>query len=199
MEVLTGKLPSGCLEDIWHCLQLASFMSELESSGLLDKEPLHPAAPTAPTEGPNPSTTPGPHTSVGSSSPGSVAEQPNHNTAEPEANLAATIVSAVTDDQGEMVGQEEAGQVPEQHTAEVSGVGVAASSEPAEQRVLGDLEGALTWREVRFGLHTHTSCCLGCYDCMGMIVHAVCTCSKAWRCLVLQVSMKIFMLSDTLC
>lgn len=172
-------------------------MSELESSGLLNKEPSHPAAPTAPTEGPNLSITPGAHTSDGSSSPSSVAEQPTHNTAEPEANLAATIVSAVTDDQGEVVGQEEeAGKVPEQQTAEVSGVAVAGSSEPAEQRVLGDLEGAPTWREVRLGRHTHAYCCLGCCDCMGMILHAVYTCSKAWKYIVLRLS--IFMLSDIL-
>ena len=61
-------------------------------------------------------------------------------------------MSAVIDDQGERVGQEEAGKVPEQHTAEVSGVAVAASSEAAEQRVLGDLEGAPTWREVRLAV-----------------------------------------------
>lgn len=116
-------------------------MSELESSGLLDKDSPQPPGPM---EEHTASAAPETHTSGGSSSPSSGAEQPGPQSAEAEANLAATIVKAVTDDQGEVVRQEEAGKVLEQHPSEASGL----VSEPAEQRVLGDLQGAPTWREV---------------------------------------------------
>ena len=136
-------------------------MSELESSGLLDKESEQPAPSAGPTQGPTPSTsTPTVTvTSDGSTSPSSGSKQQ----AEPnaaEANLAAKIVNAVTDDQVEVPMHGEASDVPEQQTADASAAAVAtataaaaatataASHEPAEQRVLGDLDGASTWREV---------------------------------------------------
>lgn len=122
-------------------------MSELESSGLLDKEPEQSAPSNTPTQGPSPSTsTPlDTHTPDDSASPSTGIPPAGQETA--ETSLAATIVSAVTDDQAEVPMQGEGGDVPEQHTAGASGA-AAASSEAAEQRVLGELEGAPTWHEV---------------------------------------------------
>lgn len=122
-------------------------MSELESSGLLDKEPEQAAPhspPSAPTQDPTPSTSTlvNTHTPDGSASPSTGVGSGGQDAA--EANLAATIVNAVTDGQAEVPKQND---VPEQH-AEDAADAVAASSETAEQRVLGDLEGAPTWREV---------------------------------------------------
>lgn len=127
-------------------------MSELESSGLLDKEPEHAGPPNdpsrAPTQDPTPRTSilSDTHTPDGSASPSTGVDPAGQEAA--ESNLAATIVNAVTDDQAEVPKQ---GDAPEQHAADASGA-VAASSEAAEQRVLGDLEGAPTWREVRMPL-----------------------------------------------
>ena len=122
-------------------------MSELESSGLLDKEPEQGVPSNAPTQGPNPSTsTPvDMHTPDDSASPSTVVLPAGQETA--EASPAATIVSAVTDDQAEVPRQGEGGEGPEQQTAGASGA-AAASNEAAEQRVLGELEGAPTWHEV---------------------------------------------------
>ena len=122
-------------------------MSELESSGLLDKEPEQSVPSNPPTQGPNPSTsTPvDMHTPDDSTSPSTGISPAGQETA--EASLAATIVSAVTDDQAEVPKQGEGGDALEQQTAGASGP-AAASNEAAEQRVLGELEGAPTWHEV---------------------------------------------------
>ena len=121
-------------------------MSELESSGLLDKESEQAATQnpaSAPTQEPNPSTSTLADTHMPSGSASQSAGVDSDAQEATEANLAATIVNAVTDGQAEA----KRGDTPEQHTADAAD-DVAASSEAAEQRVLGDLEGAPTWREV---------------------------------------------------
>lgn len=122
-------------------------MSELESSGLLDKDSEQTATQntaSAPTQDPNPSTSTLTDTHMPSGSTSQSPEVDSDAQEATEANLAATIVNAVTDGQAEVPKQND---VPEQH-AEDAADAVAASSETAEQRVLGDLEGAPTWREV---------------------------------------------------
>ena len=121
-------------------------MSELESSGLLDKDSEQTATQntaSAPTQDPNPSTSTLTDTHMPSGSTSQSPEVDSDAQEATEANLAATIVNAVTDGQAEA----KRGDTPEQHTADAAD-DVAASSEAAEQRVLGDLEGAPTWREV---------------------------------------------------
>ena len=132
-------------------------MSELESSGLLDKEPEQTSPlspPRVPTQDPTPSTSTldDAHMPDGSASPSTGVGPDGHEAA--EANLAATIVNAVTDNQPEVPKQSGA---PEQHRADAAGA-AAAGSEAAEQRVLGDLEGAPTWREVLMLLMLMLAC-----------------------------------------
>ena len=116
-------------------------MSELESSGLLETQPAQPAAATAtdtpPLSASHDSGRPDPGTSWAS---GSVSA---------EANLAALIVHAVTNDQAELSTQLEGNGQPEQQPADAAATAEGGNDdEPAEQRVLGDLDGAPTWREV---------------------------------------------------
>ena len=96
-------------------------MSELESSGLLERE----AAPSLDAD--------------------ATADPQLAATSEP--NLAAAIVDAVNDDTAAVPQQQDLSDLPEQAAAVLANAD-AAPSEPAEQRVLGDLEGAPTWREV---------------------------------------------------
>lgn len=100
---------------------LASFMSELESSGLLERE----AAP----------------------SPDADAKADPQLATTSEPNLAAAIVDAVNDDTAAVPQQQDLSDLPEQAAAVLANAD-ATPTEPAEQRVLGDLEGAPTWREV---------------------------------------------------
>ena len=126
-DVCTSKLqpspvpPCDAMSDTAASLQLASFMSELESSGLLERE----AAPS-----PDADTKADPQLAT---------------TSEP--NLAAAIVDAVNDDTAAVPQQQDLSDLPEQAAAGLANAD-AAPSEPAEQRVLGDLDGAPTWREV---------------------------------------------------
>lgn len=122
-------------------------MSELESSGLLDRESDQPD-PQLSTDGPAISTTHATARPSATTAQPAGSEQASNAAAEP--NLAATIVNAVTDDQLEAPMQKtEANGLPEQQPGNASdAAGAADSSEAAEQRVLGDLEGAPTWREV---------------------------------------------------
>lgn len=96
-------------------------MSELESSGLLERE----AAP----------------------SPDADAKADPQLATMPEPNLAAAIVDAVNDDTAAVPQQQDLSSLPEQAAAVLVNAD-AAPGEPAEQRVLGDLEGAPTWQEV---------------------------------------------------
>lgn len=102
-------------------MQLASFMSELESSGLLERD----AAP----------------------SPDADAKTDPQLATTSEPNLAAAVVDAVNDDTAAVPQQQDLSSLPEQAAAVLANAD-AAPSEPAEQRVLGDLDGAPTWREV---------------------------------------------------
>lgn len=119
-------------------------MSELESSGLLDKEPEQGAPSKPPTPGPAPSTS---STPLDMHSPDVSTGLLPAGQETAETSLAATIVSAVTDEQGGVPKQGQGFDAPEQQTAGASGA-AAASNEAAEQRVLGELEGAPTWHEV---------------------------------------------------
>ena len=62
--------------------------------------------------------------------------------------MAATIVNAVNADQGAETAQAEAGSLAGEEPADAATHGGASGSEPAEQKVLGDLQGAPTWCEV---------------------------------------------------
>ena len=131
-------------------------MSELESSGLLEREPHQPASQPS-MDAPATTTTDAAARASASATQSADSEQASTPVAEP--NLAATIVSAVTDDQAEAPLQTpEADSLSEQQPANASdAAGDAENSEVAEQRVLGDLEGAPTWREVLLLSHTTMS------------------------------------------
>lgn len=66
---------------------------------------------------------------------------------EAQLSLAAAIVDAVNDDTAEVPKQQDLSSLPEQEATSLANAD-ASPSEPAEQRVLGNLEGAPTWREV---------------------------------------------------
>lgn len=132
-------------------MQLASFMSELESSGLLKDEPV--SAPKAP-GGPVTETTPPPSDPTSST--------PDLDLEASLANPAAAIVTAVTgasdthsdaaaataDQADGAAASQPAAEAPADSTGRGSEGDVASTSAPAEQRVLGELLGAPQWHEV---------------------------------------------------
>ncbi|DBA73897.1 TPA: hypothetical protein ACH3X2_009548 [Trebouxia sp. C0005] len=116
---------------------LASFMSELESSGLLERDSAQkPAQDTLP------------HGTDTEQADSRISTSPKPQTAsEAQLSLAAAIVDAVNDDTAEVPKQQDLSSLPEQEATSLANAD-ASPSEPAEQRVLGNLEGAPTWREV---------------------------------------------------
>ena len=140
------------VQHICHAMQLASFLSELESSGLLDKSSPQPVAQDASQ----------PASASSPSNPGfepASSPEPGPHTTAPEPNLAAAIVSAVTEDASAVPQQQDAPDLPNQEAEGGVDAGAdAVAGEPAEQRVLGALEGAPTWREVAFLSHSCMYC-----------------------------------------
>ena len=118
-------------------LQLASFMSELESSGLLERDSAQNSDQDTLPHGTN---------TVQADSGISTSSKPQ-TASEAQPSLAAAIADAVNDDTAEVPKQQDLSSLPEQEAASLANAD-ASPSEPAEQRVLGDLEGAPTWREV---------------------------------------------------
>ena len=128
-------------------------MSELESSGLLTRDAPEPES-----------------ASRDESQPSDAAAKPEDGTLTPvansqqaggqdaaEPNLAAAIVDAVTNDTVEVlmeqqdnaeVQEEQQGMTDASEAEAADGAG-EEGGEAAEQRVLGDLEGAPSWKEVR--------------------------------------------------
>ena len=128
-------------------------MSELESSGLLTRDAPEPES--ASHDGPQPSDATVKPQDSNLTPIASSQQADSQDAAEP--NLAAAIVDAVTNDTVE-VQKEQQGNAEEQGAQQ----DMADASEPAaaddageeggeaaEQRVLGDLEGAPSWKEVR--------------------------------------------------
>ncbi len=112
-------------------------MSELESSGLLERDSAQ-----------NSDQDTLPHGTNTAQADSSISTSPKPQTAsEAQSSLAAAIVDAVNDDTAEVPKQQDLSSLPEQEAASLANAD-ASPSEPAEQRVLGDLEGAPTWREV---------------------------------------------------
>ncbi len=112
-------------------------MSELESSGLLERDSAQKAAQDTSSHGTN--------TAQADSG---ISTSPKPQTAsEAQTSLAAAIVDAVNDDTAEVPKQQDLSSLPDQEATSLANAD-ASPSEPAEQRVLGDLEGAPTWREV---------------------------------------------------
>ena len=112
-------------------------MSELESSGLLERDSAQNPAQDTVSHGKN--------TAQADSS---ISTSPKPQTApEAQPSLAAAIVDAVNDDTAAVPKQQDLSSLPDQEAASLANAD-ASPSEPAEQRVLGDLEGAPTWREV---------------------------------------------------
>ncbi len=112
-------------------------MSELESSGLLERDSAQ-----------NSDQDTLPHGTNTAQADSSISTSPKPQTAsEAQPSLAAAIVDAVNDDTAEVPKQQDLSSLPEQEAASLANAD-ASPSEPAEQRVLGDLEGAPTWREV---------------------------------------------------
>lgn len=112
-------------------------MSELESSGLLERDSAQkPAQDTLP------------HGTDTEQADSRISTSPKPQTAsEAQLSLAAAIVDAVNDDTAEVPKQQDLSSLPEQEATSLANAD-ASPSEPAEQRVLGNLEGAPTWREV---------------------------------------------------
>lgn len=112
-------------------------MSELESSGLLERDSAQNPAHGTLSHGKN--------TAQADSS---ISTSPKPQTApEAQPSLAAAIVDAVNDDTAAVPKQQDLSSLPDQEAASLANAD-ASPSEAAEQRVLGDLEGAPTWREV---------------------------------------------------
>jgi len=118
-------------------MQLASFMSELESSGLLERDSAQqPAQDTVS------------HSTNTAQADSGISTSPEpQNVSEAQPSLAAAIVDAVNDNAAEVPKQQDFSSLPEQEAALLANA-EASPSEPAEQRVLGDLEGAPSWHEV---------------------------------------------------
>ncbi len=114
-------------------------MSELESSGLLERDSAQPPA----HDGTEPATKTDPSTDTSARLQDG---QQDNATAEP--NLAAAIVDAVNDVTAAAPKQQDLSSLSEQDAAVLANADVAPS-EPAEQRVLGDMDGAPGWCEVR--------------------------------------------------
>ncbi len=112
-------------------------MSELESSGLLERDSAQNSDQDTLSRGVNTA-----------QADGGIRTSPMPQTAsEAQPSLAAAIVDAVNDDTAEVPKQQDLSSLPDQEAKSLANAG-ASPSEPAEQRVLGDLEGAPTWREV---------------------------------------------------
>lgn len=155
---LRPVLPLPCI------VQLASFMSELESSGLLKDE--HTSASAPPGESPFGTT---------DADPGSLSPTVELSSAG-LANPAAAIVYAVTgsgasdaqaDGAAAQTDQSDAAAIAQPETnAQASGDGSEAGAgdsgadASAEQRVLGELQGAPQWREVHVCQTLHCHCCI---------------------------------------
>ena len=152
-------------------VQLASFMSELQSSGLLEKDAAQAAEQTG-TAGKGAMADPG---SATSRSPELHSSQNGTPTAEP--NLAAAIVDAVTDDSAGVPEQQSLSSLPNQEV-DVSADADGSVSEPAEQRVLGDLKGAPTWREVFFFVYLCTLSAVCWYSLVACILPDRCLYSR---------------------
>lgn len=112
-------------------------MSELESSGLLERD----SAQISDQETLS-------HSTNTAQADNGISTSPKPQTAsEAQPSLTAAIVDAVNDDTAEVPKQQDLSSLPDQEAASSANAD-ASPSEPAEQRVLGDLEGAPTWREV---------------------------------------------------
>ena len=112
-------------------------MSELESSGLLERDSAQNSAQDTLPHGTN---------TAQADSGISTSTKPQA-ASEAQPSLAAAIVDAVNDDTAEVPKQQDLSSLPEHEATSLANAD-ASPSEPAEQRVLGDLEGAPTWREV---------------------------------------------------
>ncbi|DBB04500.1 TPA: hypothetical protein ACH3X1_012595 [Trebouxia sp. C0004] len=116
---------------------LASFMSELESSGLLERDSAQEPAQDTLSHG----------TNTAQADSGISTSQKPQTASSSQPSLAAAIIDAVNDNTAEVPKQQDLSSLPEQETTSLANAN-ASPGEPAEQRVLGDLEGAPTWREV---------------------------------------------------